>query len=118
MKFLTLILATTILFLAVKSGIDLISLQSNTEQTCCDGQCKPIADNEKSSDPKKQKDDSSDKPCNPFQTCSSGMCVLQRLTNPFVGLSKPEISTKQNFTYQSAFTSQFAPDFWQPPKIA
>lgn len=116
MKFLTLILATTILFLAVKPGIDLISLQSNTEQTCCGGQCKPIADNEKSPDQQKQKDDCSEKSCNPFQGCI--YCVLHFLTNPFLDLSKPEISTKQNFAYQSAFTSQFAADFWQPPEIA
>ena len=116
MKFLSLLLATTILFLAVKPGIDLISLQSNTEKTCCGDQCKPIADSEKSSNQQKQKDDCSGKSCNPFQVC--GSCVLHFLTNPFHDLSKPEISTKQNFTYQSAFTSQFAPDFWQPPKIA
>ncbi|MBK8243644.1 MAG: hypothetical protein IPK88_09475 [Saprospiraceae bacterium] len=116
MKFLTLILATTILFLTVKPSIDAFSLQTDTEQSCCGGQCKPIADKEKSSDQQKQKDDCSGKSCNPFQVC--GSCVLHCLTNPFVDLLKPEISTKQNFTYQSAFTSQFAPDFWQPPKIA
>ena len=115
MKFLTLILATTILFLAVKPGIDLISLQTDTEQGCCGEQCKPIADTEKSSDQQKQKDDCNGNSCNPFQVCSS--CVLLCSPNPFVDLSKPEFSTKQNFTYQSAFTSQYAPDFWQPPKI-
>lgn len=116
MKFLILILATTILFLTVKPGIDLISLQSNAEKNCCGGECKPITDTEKSAGQQKQKDNGSDKPCNPFQTCSS-MCLLC-LTNSFPNISKPEISTKQNFTYQSAFISQFAPDFWQPPKIA
>ncbi len=118
MKFLILILATIILFLAVKQGIDMISLQTDTEQTCCGGQCKPIPQlrDEKSPDQQKQQDDCSGKSCNPFQVCSS--CVLHFLTNPFLDLSKPEISTKQNFTYQSAFTSQFAPDFWQPPKIS
>lgn len=115
MKFLTLILASTILFLAVKPGIDLFSLQTDTEQGCCGGHCKPVADNEKSSDQQKQKNDCNGKSCNPFQSCS--MCVLHCLTKPSIELSKPEISTKQNFTYQSAFTSQFAPDFWQPPKI-
>ncbi len=118
MKLLTFILASTILFLAVQPGIDLLSLQADTEQTCCGGECKPITDTEKSADQQKQKDNGSDKPCNPFQTCSSSTCILLCLTNSFPDLSKPEISTKQNFTYQSAFTSQFAPDFWQPPKIA
>lgn len=116
MKFLTLILASTILFLAVKPGIDLLSLQADTELTCCGGECKPIADNEKLPDQQKKKDDCSGKSCNPFQVC--GSCVLHFLTNRFLDLSKPEISIKQNFTFQSAFTSQFASDFWQPPKIA
>ncbi len=115
MKFLILILASTILFLAVKPGIDLTSLQTDTEQTCCSGECKPITDNEKLPDQQNKKDDCSGKSCNPFQVCSS--CVLHFLTNPFLDFSKPEISTKQSFTYQSVFTSQFAPDFWQPPKM-
>ncbi|TDE30470.1 hypothetical protein E0I61_05595 [Flavobacterium ranwuense] len=115
MKLSTLILSTIILFLAIKPGIDLISLQNNNEQTCCDGQSKSIADNEKSSSQQKQKDDRSGKSCNPFQVCSS--CVLQCFKNQLTEISKPEISTNQNFTYQSVFTSQFAPDFWQPPKI-
>jgi len=116
MKFLTLILATTILFLAIKPGIDLISLQSNTEQTCCGGQCKPIADNEKSSDQQKQKDDGSDKPCNPFQLCSCSMCVLQCQTVSSVSFSSPEFLDLHH-SYQSSLHSQFASDFWQPPKI-
>jgi len=116
MKFLTLILATTILFLAVKPGIDLISFQADTEQGCCGGQCKPVADNEKSPDQQKQKDDCNGNSCNPFQSCS--MHVLHCLAKHSIELSKPDISIKQNFTYQSAFTSQFASDFWQPPKIA
>lgn len=116
MKFSTLILATLILFLVIKPGIDLISLQNNNEQTCCDELCKSIADNEKTSSQQKQKNDRSGKSCNPFQVCSS--CVLQCATNQIAEISKPEISTTQNFTYQSVFTSQFAPEFWQPPKIA
>ena len=116
MKFLTLILASTILFLSVKTELDLLSLQTDIEQTCCGGECKPITNTEKSSDQQKQNDDCSGKSCNPFQVCSS--CMFHCLSNPLLDLSKPEISTKQNFIYQSAFTSQFAPDFWQPPKFA
>ncbi|MEX2350305.1 MAG: hypothetical protein WD554_05445 [Flavobacteriaceae bacterium] len=115
MKFLTLILASTILFLAVNPGIDLISLQTDTEQSCCGGQCTPISDNNKSQD-QNQDNDCNGKSCNPFQVC--GSCVLLCITAPFDYLPKPTISTKHGFSYQSAFTSQFAPDFWQPPKIA
>ena len=115
MKSLTFILTIFILFLAIKPGTDMISLQTETEQTCCGGQCTPTSDNQQDQD-QQQDNDCNGQSCNPFQVCSS--CVLHFLTNSFLDLSKPEISTKQNFTYQSAFTSQFAPDFWQPPKIA
>lgn len=112
MKLLTFILATFILFLAVKPGID-FSLQADSEQTCCGGQCTPISENDKSQDQNKDKD-CDGKSCNPFQVCSS--CVLVCLNTPFDYLPKPTFS-KKGFTYQSVFTSRFAPDFWQPPKI-
>ena len=115
MKLLTLILASTILFLVVKPGIDMLSLQTDTEQGCCSGQCKPIADYENSPDQQKQKDDCSGKSCNPFQVCS--MCVLHFQTVSSLSLSPPELSAL-HYSYRSAFTSQFASDFWQPPKIA
>jgi len=116
MKFFTLALATLILFLTAKPGIDLISWQTDTEQGCCGGQCKISAEDEKSSEQQNKKDDCSGNTCNPFLSC--GKCVLQNQTLPALELSKPEISTKQNFNYLPAFTSQFAFDFWQPPKIA
>ena len=116
MKFLTLILATFILFLAVKPGIEMLSLQTDTEQTCCSGQCTPISDNDNSQDQdQKQKNDCDGQPCNPFQVC--GSCVLVCLNIPFDYLLKPQIFSKEGFSYQSAFVSQFASDFWQPPKI-
>lgn len=114
MKFLTFILATFILFLAVKPGMDLLSLQADTEQTCCGGQCSPTADNDNSQDQNKD-NDCDGKSCNPFQVCSS--CVLVCLNIPFDCIPKPTAFSDKGFTYLSAFTSQFAPDFWQPPKI-
>jgi hypothetical protein len=115
MKFLTLILTTIILFLAVKPGIDLIALQSGTEQSCCAGNCEPTVDNKKSSDQEHPENDCSGKSCNPFQSCC--MSVLYCLTKTTIELSKPEIVVIQNFSYQSGFTSQFASNFWQPPEI-
>lgn len=111
MKFLAYILATYILFLAIKPGIEAISLQTGTEQGCCGGECSPV----KSSD-HNQKKENSEKSCNPFQVCSS--CLLQVASVPFFKiLPKPEISTKQYFSYKSVFSSQFSSDFWQPPKF-
>jgi hypothetical protein len=102
MKILTFILATFILFLAVKPGIDLLSLQTDTEQTCCGGQCSPTSDNGTSQDKN-------------FQVCSS--CVLVCFNIPLISIPRPTVFSDKGFTYQSTFTSQFAPDFWQPPKI-
>jgi len=114
MKFLTFILATFILFLAVKPGMDLLSLQADTAQTCCSGQCTPNSDNDNSQD-QNQDNDCGGNVCNPFQVCSS--CVLVCLNIPFDYIPKPTTFSYKGFSYQSVFTSQFAPDFWQPPKI-
>jgi hypothetical protein len=114
MKFLTFILASFILFLAVKPGIDLLSLQANTEQTCCSGQCSPTADNDNSQDQNKD-NECKGKSCNPFQVCSG--CVLVCFNMPLIYISRPTVFLEKGFTYLSTFTSQFAPDFWQPPKI-
>lgn len=114
MKFLILILATFILFLAVKPGIDTLSLQADTEQTCCGGQCTPISDNDNSQG-QNQDNDCDGKSCNPFQVC--GYCVLVCLNLPFDYILKPTAFSDKGFSYQSVFTSQFASDFWQPPKI-
>jgi len=116
MKLLTFILATFILFLAVKPGVDSISLQTDTEQTCCGGQCAPISDNENSQDQDQNQDnDCNGKSCNPFQVC--GSCVLVCLNLPFAYIPKPTVFSDKGFTYQSDFISQFASDFWHPPKI-
>jgi len=116
MKFFTLVLTTVILFLAAKPGIDLISIQNETEQSCCAGNCKRAAENENSPNKENQKEDSNGNTCNPFQSCCTW--VFNSQTKPAEEKLNPEISSKQNSRYQSAFTSQFAPDFWQPPKIA
>lgn len=114
MKHLTSILATFIMFLAVKPGVDLFLSQANTEQTCCGGQCSLTSENDNSQD-QNQNNSCDRKVCNPFQVCSS--CVLICLNIPVISLTKPIVRSEKRFTYQSTFTSQFTPDFWQPPKI-
>jgi len=115
MKFLTIILATTVLFLSLKPGIDVLSLQKDTSQSCC-SKCISVVDTNPSHN-EKQKKSNDEKSCNPFQICSS--CVLISLTGSSVdNLQNPKISTIQIFSYQSFFSTQFISDFWQPPKIA
>ncbi len=116
MKLLAIFLAITILFLAVKPGIDYISMQINTEQGCCAGECKPVANKRTAADQQPQTDHCEEGACNPFQSCS--MFVLHCDTKTSFNLSIPVVLLKLNFSYQSAFCSQFASDFWQPPRIA
>lgn len=113
MKVLTFILATIILFLVIKPGIDLLSLQADTEQTCCGRQCPPTSDNDKSKNQEKD-NDCDGKTCNPFQVCSS--CVLVCLNMLFDYILISTAFSDKGFTHQSIFTSQCASDFWQPPK--
>lgn len=114
MKIISLILAAFVLFLAVKPGIDLLSLQSYTKKTCCSRQCTPISKNVNSQE-QSSNNDCDEKACNPFQVCST--CVLECFNIPLFRITKPTVFSKEKFIYQSIFTSQFAPDFWQPPKI-
>lgn len=114
MKSLTFILAAIILYLAIKPGLDSISLQTDTEKSCCAEQCTPFSDNS-SSQGQKKGNDSKGKSCNPFQLC--GSCFLVDLNSDCDYLLKLAASREKSVSYQSAFTSQFASDFWQPPKI-
>jgi len=114
MKLAAFILAFFMLFLAVKPGIDSISLPAASEQACCGDKCMPIANNEKSDD-KEKNDDCEGKSCNPFQVCSA--CVLVCMNMCSDALPKPTAISTLRFNYQLRLTSQFAPDFWQPPKI-
>lgn len=114
MKLFTFILATFILFLAVKPGIDLLLLQTDIEHTCCGGQCTSISDNDNTQD-QNGDNDSDGKTCNPFHVCS--YCVLICFNIPLISIFKPTTISDKGYTYHFVFTTQFAPDFWQPPKI-
>ncbi|MFN5629086.1 MAG: hypothetical protein ACK48W_07350 [Bacteroidota bacterium] len=114
MKFLVFILATFILFLAIKPGVDLLSFQEDAQQTCCDEQCSSTSQNEKSQN-QTQDNDCGGKSCNPFQVC--GSCVLVCVNFAFYFISKASMFSKKGFTYQSIFSTQYTSDFWQPPKI-
>lgn len=115
MKFLTLILATLILLLAVKPGVDTLLLQAGAEQTCCGGQCTPTSDNDNSKDQSKNKD-CGGKSCNPIQACSICVLICSNLPSFDFKIKYPVLTEKLS-TYKSAIPSQFTSDFWQPPKI-
>ena len=104
MKFLTLLLATTILYLAIMPGVNLILLQTNTEQGCCNETCNEESNNEKTIDQQKKRNDCNGKSCNPFQSCCTS--VLYCKTNPPIEILKPEISIfTEVFVFHWAFVN-------------
>lgn len=115
MKLLSILLLSAIFFFSVKPGIDSISLKGSSEQNCCSKKCNTTEKNQKPPVQKKQKEDCSGKPCNPFQVC--GCCILHCLSDFPLGLPKTEFILQHRFSYQTAFISYFSQDIWQPPKI-
>lgn len=114
MKCFTLLLATFILFLAAKPGIDFPSLEADTARICCSSQCTPISDCDNTQD-QNENNDCDGKSCNPFQVCNS--CVLVCLHISLIRIPIPTIFLDNGITHQSDYISPFTPDFWQPPKI-
>ena len=107
-------MATIVLFLALKPGMDLISLKIDMEQSCCGSQCAPLADFDNIQD-QKPEDGCDGNGCNPFQVCCSS--VLFFPATPLDFSSNPKITTKRNFNYQSAYTLLITSEFWQPPQF-
>jgi hypothetical protein len=114
MRLFTIILATSVLFLALKPGMDLISLHIDFEESCCSSQCAPLADFDSFQD-QIPEDGCDGNGCNPFQVCCSNVMFL--VTTPLDLSTNPQITTKQNFTYQSAYNLLITFDFWQPPQF-
>ena len=114
MKVFIILLSTLIFLLAIKPGVDFISLQTNTVHGCCAGECETITDLENIDYPQEQPNTCDGKSCNPFQICSlcaisfSSVLSLAFTTIPYSNLK---------YSFQSVFISQFASDFWHPPKI-
>jgi hypothetical protein len=111
MKSFTIILATLVLFLAVKPGVDALTLLYDAEVNSCAELCTSISNNT----PINQNHNCEGKACNPYQVC--GSCFLVCSNIPFDYLPKHYEFSQHFFALQPAFISQFASDFWQPPKI-
>lgn len=115
MRLFAFIMSIIVLTLTIEPGINSLLSRTSVETACCDNCSKP--DNKK--DNKKQPTDhnkTSDNSCNPFQSCST--CIGFTIESPIVNFT---IQTQSNIelsllTHQ--ISSQFYPDFWQPPKIS
>ncbi len=114
MKFSILILATFVLFLAIKPGVDLFSSKKAIYKTCCGDSCVPSSDSE-NSNTQNRDNDCNGEPCNPFQVCST--CTLASINFPLYIFVNFSTFSKNEFNSTTLITKQFNPDFWQPPKI-
>jgi hypothetical protein len=114
MRFVALLLATIVLFLAFKPAIGGMVLSYNGVPSCCVKTCDAMPSFDVS-DEEEPKGSCNGNSCNPFQGC--GTTFLICLTTNDVNQPKAEISTKAIFSYQSIASSKFITDFWQPPKF-
>ncbi|WP_235298466.1 hypothetical protein [Portibacter marinus] len=113
MRLVAFILAITVVFLAFKPGMTLLS-QCETEIACCTDTCEPFSMT--TNDEKPADQGCNGNSCNPFQSCgSSFVFTAEKLALPS---TNPGFSTESNFSYQFNHLSQFATDFWQPPQLA
>jgi hypothetical protein len=116
MKIFIHILTLTILFLALKPGID--SFASHSEVGCCAHTCEMNVQKNDCS-PTENKDDNhncDDHNCNPFQVC--GCCKL--FVNPIlfpISEFETENFDDNGFALRSLFYPQYNADFWHPPQI-
>lgn len=111
---LKLILATCILFLALKPGMDTLLWQEQCDQTCCSTPCSGD-DDTNDIQGAEQGNHCEGKSCNPFQVCSS--CVLVCMHIPYHFAPKPAMLYAYRCTYTVLCCNLFVSDVWQPPKI-
>lgn len=116
MRQLTSILAFLVLYLAIKPGADRLTMNEAAEKSCCSHACIEMQSQNTEEEPSSD-NDCAGKICNPFEVC--GLCILDCLhfNNRFI-LVDPTLIQEMHFAFQCSLIPQFAPDFWQPPKIA
>lgn len=116
MRVATIALAILITFLAVEPGLDVVcSMVVDVEMNCCDSTCTPFSDDDVAKN-QEQDRDCSGKACNPFQVCTS-CALLVNEVGSIITISTSRSGLKSKFTYQSAVSSKYISDFWQPPKF-
>lgn len=116
MRIIAFIFSLYIIFLAIEPGIKAIGF-GGSKTECCGDLCKPIEE-EKSQPEKKSesKDCSDDSGCNPFQVCKA--CTGCTVALAFISVSPIIFLNELPAPDTERIPSQFALDFWQPPKFS
>lgn len=110
MKIFASIMAFVVLSLSVEPALALLKQKQSTE--CCGGGCNKTTDEQKPSGDNNSPTDN----CNPFQSCASNICNFT-VTSSFFNIKAPHFYSNYFTLFSENFRSQFAPDFWQPPKV-
>jgi len=113
MKIIASIMAFVVLFLSVEPALALLKKKQSNE--CCGEGCHKTG-NEQKQEPSGDNSSQNDN-CNPFQSCASNICSFT-VTSSFFSIKEPQFYSNNFTLFSENFLSQFAPDFWQPPKIA
>ena len=104
-------MAFVVLFLSVQPVLTLLKKEQSTE--CCGGGCNKTTDEQKPSGDNNSPSDN----CNPFQSCANSICSFT-ITSSFCNVKAPHFCSNNFTPFSESFHSQFALDFWQPPKIS
>jgi hypothetical protein len=112
MKLFASIMAFIVLFLSVEPALALLKQKQSTE--CCGGSCHKNTDTQNQEQP--ANDNSQNNNCNPFQSCANTVCNFT-VASSFFKIKGPLFYSNIFISFSENFRSQFAPDFWQPPKV-
>lgn len=112
MKWLSYILTFVVVVLAIQPTLALVS-EKPVSEYCGSSCCYDVQDAPK--DTENKSGDFKDQNCNPFQSC--GCCLGFTVKSGFFGMQPPMINKSTLVSCIENSSSQFTPDFWQPPKI-
>lgn len=114
MKSITFLLATAILLLSVKSGVDGVTLPKETVDTCCS---KKISIKKELSLDHKSKKKNEKKPNKLFQICSSCIMAFVSKQETVKAIEPLVTNSDQTFIYKTLVTDPNISDCWKPPKL-
>ena len=105
------ILAFIVLLLTVQPAFSFFETEELTQCStdCCADENEPPADGEGPGDP------CSDF-CNPFLKC--GGCAASTIEFLAFSIQNPDLPHTRYISSTQRVNSEFAPDFWQPPKLS
>lgn len=118
MKFLSFILAFTILTLTLVPGINSFAYAANlsaTETSCCGDSCVPVKDNDAEHNDD-ENNGCTDENCNPFDTCCFHGMICQHFKIS-LELIKPHFGIVKNIETASHIHSIYLSESWQPPEL-